>query len=1276
MKITLLHDAANGNGHALIAGTALNLALRVTHDDDSAASNVPLLWATFREELLTLESPSSATDDAGISQNQVTAHPQLHAKPEPIFVRTPDGCTHLIGTVCCRSDKAIMFVVASPDDTRSPRAREDNAAPRRRTSGGASHYLTIDYPGPDSTLPADSWQPVYAQLVDSSGKGVPGAEIELKTSTPRIEQLKWPVTTTDAYGWATFQVRGIGLAEKAVDELTGTLTARCAQYGIDTAPTPLTFDTRAGGPGYFSLSLAGTLRSQTPQLAHATYHLRDGSPGKYLFLGIRATTAEGGYSNAATTSPLGAYANDAGTALSYVTAASEGSSVTVCIDAGGGKLWYSDPYEVRPGYTYAKAPVYWIQPSTTAPLPSGFSQLLTVDTSNSVTWKAEPSGVPVDLLPKATAPAGKAQAEMTGTSRSTTDKAYAAGITATYSQEGKQYICATAYSFYNGDTPPAAALCGRAEMSFPEGTTTFSMKDWHTVEVRITHADGSPWPHRVVNWYANIHPRTYTRSIFEVPYPGTTDRNGKCSIRIGADNPSALEVEIKAMSPNPLGMPDDVAQSTVIFSTGIAPNKDPGIIKITSPDTPPLRPHVPHSLKASYTSITDGQPFKYQKIIWSAFPSGQFDFSENPSVTDGHGNATTTIAAVGDDYAGPVTVFARAYNESTALLDIGNLSSLSFEQDAPLPNTAHIALRPLGGDLISDRATHLIEATYRSNDGAPLAGQAIRWSVEPTNMLFFPGGPTTVTTTDANGVAITAFLCRPDDTFAIATVTATAINPNTQQPDTSKMLVAIKKGRLVPPQLLGYVTLAPAVNAPNYPEGVPNPVLATYHGDDMSPYPDEDIYWAAYPPERLSFTSPNPTKTDADGNSENGIICSTGGDLGGVTVTASSPNYLTGSYDNGLTHMSFVDRSHEAGLLGIMIDRPYALNPPLTVVNRVDPSIPDQVITGQVILSGIAPSRQTILISTIPEDAPIVMYDEHNLKLDKQGTQFVATTNSDGVANFKTGAVNPQLLSLQATYDTFSTEQAQLTVALVSDHARNPSLPEIQLDGSFASMPSNVATFKVSTSATSPNIVGTDLVAVILNDLVVYYGLASHFFAGVDVAYALLNTSGTNTICYVRLSGELASESTRRLFRASGTAQTAPLPNVSRTLKMATIPGSNPIGPRDIVAGLKVVIPAYNDVTPGDVITVFFYLSGTYSLTVARLIRNVATLSYTVKQGDNLTQGKSIELVLPQVYVAGYGAGSLQVDYNVASGSSSNSSGPLSLRWSQQSGQITLNTVL
>jgi hypothetical protein len=126
-------------------------------------------------------------------------------------------------------------------------------------------------------------------------------------------------------------------------------------------------------------------------------------------------------------------------------------------------------------------------------------------------------------------------------------------------------------------------------------------------------------------------------------------------------------------------------------------------------------------------------------------------------------------------------------------------------------------------------------------------------------------------------------------------------------------------------------------------------------------------------------------------------------------------------------------------------------------------------------------------------------------------------------------------------------------------------------------------------------------------------------------------------------------------FNASGAAQTAPATGgVTPTLPAPALLNSGvaSLTSADIVEGLQVrIVPngpqgwSYQD---GDRITVYFYLSGTYPLTdntkgcptIEGGIHNIATLQYTVANGDELTSGMDKILgPLPQWSLAGYGGG-------------------------------------
>jgi hypothetical protein len=161
-----------------------------------------------------------------------------------------------------------------------------------------------------------------------------------------------------------------------------------------------------------------------------------------------------------------------------------------------------------------------------------------------------------------------------------------------------------------------------------------------------------------------------------------------------------------------------------------------------------------------------------------------------------------------------------------------------------------------------------------------------------------------------------------------------------------------------------------------------------------------------------------------------------------------------------------------------------------------------------------------------------------------------------------------------------------------------------------------------------------------LNGQIVYTGQGSDLQKGVPVAYAALNTGDdVNTLyClynYTLGQNNLTLNSQPLLFKASGKPAYLPA-TVGRTL---AAPDGLPaqITAWECAQGITLTVD-YSGAQPGDAITVFCHL----------MERNTDVPRHNVIQFD-LTRGNGpTTLIIPQIYLAGYPAGStLQVDYQV-----------------------------
>ncbi|WP_188826567.1 hypothetical protein, partial [Brucella endophytica] len=118
-----------------------------------------------------------------------------------------------------------------------------------------------------------------------------------------------------------------------------------------------------------------------------------------------------------------------------------------------------------------------------------------------------------------------------------------------------------------------------------------------------------------------------------------------------------------------------------------------------------------------------------------------------------------------------------------------------------------------------------------------------------------------------------------------------------------------------------------------------------------------------------------------------------------------------------------------------------------------------------------------------------------------------------------------------------------------------------------------------------------------------------------------------------------------------------------------------PVGAADIVNGLSVRVSTSSTLEnwtyqAGDVVTVYYYLSGNDPVSGNKLY-NVCTVTYTVSQGDDLARGFATTLPpLPQELVAGYGNGTIQLNFSVYRASNNTT------YWSRATIPQVLNTVV
>ena len=712
-------------------------------------------------------------------------------------------------------------------------------------------------------------------------------------------------------------------------------------------------------------------------------------------------------------------------------------------------------------------------------------------------------------------------------------------------------------------------------------------------------------------------------------------------------------------------------------------------IEITSEETPPLSLYAPHTLDATYTG-PDVQ--KVTSYVWSADPASDpqhtYQFAPNPSPATG-GKASTQITGLGPNTTTEVTVHARAVGLDDGELHSGALN-LAFKANASPPASAYLRLVSVDGNPLSTNSPHLIQAVCTTAEGDPLPGQAVDWSANPAGVTLQTTEPTP---TDKNGIATNVVSATNPVT---GSVTACLDNDHSV---TDVLGLIFQSGDVTLPGQ-GTMTITSADRSP-LSLGEDHLMTVQYLDGNQNPMPKgTQITWTGFPIGMLCFAKDTTQVLDDQGNSINFVMGLGVSDIPSAVITTMAFNEQIQANDHGELATSFTYSSQPAkGLVGIVLDKAYCQTPRRN--QPIKPNDLTQVIKCQVQANG-AQGQQTVRFPFNPEaappSAPPTLYDSVTGKeLPKEdGIYYTLTAEGSDppTATILAGSIGYALFTLGAVEDgqiqdhppvaglvigTNRGEQSQLWLA--------PTVPDADATGNLT-IPNQLPapTFKVFLP-TSSTLTADDPVAFLLNDRLVYNGAAGPGLRGgpgFDVAYAAVLADGSeNTLVYVVPGGESAPDT----FTASGNAQTAPAPSLSRALPAPQVAGSlTQIGPADIVSwldtngavqgGLPVQINAYSGVAIGDQITVYVYLTGEDALTslltgAPSPAFNIVPIPYKVQKGDPLLVGTPVVIYLPQWAAAGYGngtaqKGTLRIDYCVARGSDT--------QWSAISPTYTLNT--
>lgn len=761
--------------------------------------------------------------------------------------------------------------------------------------------------------------------------------------------------------------------------------------------------------------------------------------------------------------------------------------------------------------------------------------------------------------------------------------------------------------------------------------------------------------------YNTIRSNKKERDVFCV---FTYEDLGDGGFKLKCDNGQYVEIDETGL----LQWLDDSLQNddrTVFFFEQL----ETPLISIISEEAQPLTLNTLHNLTATCTLSYGQQAPVGTLVYWSAQPDGYVTFSDPISRTDSQGIATTSVIVYGNsqDVPADTTVYAR-FTDRTGVMQKGGLS-LHWQQggSSPTRGQLEISLVSVDGPILTSGGMYPLKATYRAVDtGKPLAGQIITWSQDITNGIILEAD---TVTTDADGVAVNLVygLLRPrvDTTITFA---ASAKNPTTHQTDSTPLPLRFTVAAVDEPQA-GHM-LVQIDNGGSYELtlGQEYTVTATYTRADGSAGTSQAINWAAYPSERIDF-SKSVTRTDTNGVSTTTIVANGTTEIDGAHIFASTDNADSGLPDSGQAPGSFV-QAVPAAWTGIEIDKGYTLNPDIGL--KLDPQDPQETIT---LKMQTITANQTITLTTVPRAKSVRMFDGQFTPLvqDADTGGFTTTSSSTGESTVIVGAQSLAMCDVRATAGTsLSTRLVMATVS--ADFAGTMPVPSVigMEAGNKLTIPpanqGNSSTFRMVFPPQPPLLSG-DLIAVMVNGRLVWQGMAESVInREIDIAYATLNP-GSNQLAYLRNSNGNMYESVILKFTATGTAQTGPDTSIPRSLPAASLKATpQTLDASAIVNGLTALINPGVTVSQHDVISTFFYLSGTD--VSGNRINNIIRSDYTVVQGDELSDGRELRVTLPQGLIAGYTTGTVQVDYSLTPPASASHS------WSLTTAPRQLNTTL
>jgi hypothetical protein len=1275
MIFTSLHPAS-----AILCENKIQIALRISEDDETLKANHNITWLVTGDQAR-IENNVTITNDAGITNNTLTVDDNISGSGE-IYIKVSSTEIYCIGRWYALMGEGGQQIRFNPETSGEQLASPDihTLAASASTRSDGQNTLTIHYPGRNSVMPYSTTFAVWARYTDASGAGIADQAVipVISGDFKLAAQGPW---FTDANGWVTILVTTIGQINQYNLGPEGNSPPDGDSYGninvsiYNTSISdnmPLHASASAGGPGLISyevIPVMPQLDGKNNNLVLIKLHYRncDGTPAAYRDLSLvaftfdysvtilydRMTTDVSGY----TYSLVKVYAN-AGSVFIL-------QGVNAYGPTGKDEFLCKFPSVPLSSYRYKGYLASTLRDQYDFIVPQIFNDgWFTALEVKYVPYP--PNTIPVGHVVSVTSldPRFKVYFPELGT----LDAEGKASIpTAVSSDSDLYFVCAVIYQVTDKESGAVLAsgadLIGATSPDYytwkskrrwnlqvtPDGSSVLGDNEPRGITVTYRREDNTPVVGRVVQVTlrqgrgASGSDKLVT---LDPPEPQATDEQGQIHFTVSAPYmaPQAqFWLDAKAYNPE-----------TAQFDTGSCyiytsfDKKTVIPVTVTSPESLPLTLNAPHKLKATCLLSTN-KPAKNVQLFWSAIPDDYVTFSPLSSTTDEQGVAEVEVTVWGSDEQPDTLVYARFYDDTVQQWQTGMLTLTWQAGEQPAEHQGFIALVSIDGTPVLTGESHLLKATYTDlTTNQPFPNQSVDWSLTPAKGITLA---LSTSTTDDNGATVNeavGSLTASQD--SIITITASAINPYTGKKESSSLPVPFSR---TPVQLpgAGHISLQINNGSPFIDEGQRAPVVAKYTYADGSAAQGQTIYWAAFPSDRIVFGDDDvSSQTNENGEAFTTVTGYGPGDIDGAILSASAENDTTGTNDSAQAIVHFIDASPVQPWDGIELNNAFANNPPVGLV--VNPHKSSQIIKAKMTTSK---PNQSIVLSAQPVNPTLKMYNEQGELLPRKDEGYTLTSGQDGHATVLIGSQNPALCKLQAQTGSESPIFAPIAIATVSRDfagALPPPIVRVLINGNI-DIPSanngNPTTFKLYIPASSSSS-KEDMLTVIVNNRLAYLNtLEGAQTTGIDIAYALLEPGAKNQVAYLINREGTVYESTILAFTVTGVAQTGPDSSVTRPLPAPVLSSSKRIiEASDIIDGLTVLVAPYPRLQEGDVVDVYFYLSGQDYLG-GKPASNIVKRSHTVKQGDLLSAGEPQPVVLPQALAAGYGGGrgTLQVDYGV-----------------------------